>query len=541
MISDTLFESNEIKSSTVNGILKVTNSNNIIQNCVFRDNAVNGDCAGIFISGKGYSYTIAGCEFESCKGASGSAVRVDSRDTDVKLTLDSCVFINNTSSDGAVYSTKELTVKNCQFVNNTSTANAGAIRAEVLTVISSTFQGNTASGNGGAIFISSSSSQALKILDDKTIFSGNIASKGGAIYISKNTGAILSGCSFVGNQAIYDGGAIYNLGSLVAEGVSFSKNICTSEEDSRGGTIFSQGNLSLSDIENFVGDNTKTISYGGAIYLTSESLTKYSFYINNVKFGNFKANNGGVLYMNDGYLKLNNCSFGSTSDNIANSAISKGGVLYINCASSSVDVFDCQFQNATATNGAFVYTEGSFSSDIITFNSTTFSDATGTALYLVGGKVYLHDVEVSSSSEANVILNGAYLYLSGLINIYDDGEGKTNVKHENGYIFLIGPLSKGSKIGLSADTDKRVVQAQNLSQNKYYMNAGDVQCFVPDSNSNIALSCSFPKEVETGAIFATVISNTTTTIVVMIRLTFLKEISKNCHIHWCKSIKMAQN
>ena len=133
---------------------------------------------------------ISGLTLRNGAGQDGAALVTTLSDT----TLDSVAVRSNTPANGAIY------------------ADGGS-----LTVLGSTFAANAATSDGGAIYTDDDNAingdgQSKLIVRDST-FVGNTAAtsggRGGAIYVGESTDSVvITGSTFTGNNASYDGGGI---------------------------------------------------------------------------------------------------------------------------------------------------------------------------------------------------------------------------------------------------------------------------------------------------------------------------------------------
>jgi fibronectin-binding autotransporter adhesin len=144
------------------------------------------------------------------------------------------------SSGGAVYASGNFAATDCTFANN-SAGSGGAVLVHTdtpqfiakATILDCTFRGNTALFNGGAIFVAINSIARVT----GSTFDGNTATTGGGIYCFAGL-AILKNCTFANNSATgslaSSGGGVYNvLGTLAISSCTFSTNTA----DGFGGAV----------------------------------------------------------------------------------------------------------------------------------------------------------------------------------------------------------------------------------------------------------------------------------------------------------------
>jgi len=135
--------------------------------------------------------TIRGCYFTDNSGTVGGAIL-----TGVSVvTLDACTFDRNSAVrlGGALYATTDFSVTNCRFTRNVARQRGGAVYAN---------QGQT-DGEG-----------VPRTRFQNCLFLDNLAMNGGAAFVGDPAGPVaagkvaFSGCTFLGNGALVNGGAI---------------------------------------------------------------------------------------------------------------------------------------------------------------------------------------------------------------------------------------------------------------------------------------------------------------------------------------------
>jgi len=129
------------------------------------------------------------------------------------LTATGSTFTGNTGN-GAITSIATM-ISNCSFTNNSSTNHGGALSISydgqyVSSIIACTFRGNTASSSGGAIYNTGNGGGQItnSLTMANCIFLGNSVTggSGGAVY--DYGGATIQFCTFYGNTASENGGAV---------------------------------------------------------------------------------------------------------------------------------------------------------------------------------------------------------------------------------------------------------------------------------------------------------------------------------------------
>lgn len=216
----------------------------------------------------------------------------------------------------------------------------------------STIEKNTATdGEGGAIFVETFSSEQNTVSITDSSFTGNVAerddglARGGAIYIGSTKGGqttfTVVGSTFTDNEAVngWGGGAF-----LAQSNASISKTLFEGNKATDGGAIYgSETSLNISD--STFKDNIATTGQGGAIRNGDDG--KLTFTGTNVFTGNMAQDNPNDIY-NSGLVDIAsgettlNGGIVSEGDN-ASVNISKNAVLGLGGVSS--------INKLTGTNG----------------------------------------------------------------------------------------------------------------------------------------------------------------------------------------------
>lgn len=365
-------------------INNLTDSVYQITNCKFQNNSANNVGGAIYAISNGSSSYVLNSEFYGNTAGVGGAIYGHNSSS---TTVTSCTFKENESTSthgGAIYSRASLTVDDCVFESNKSTSWGGALMLETAngngTVTASRFYDNSATYGGGlGISAATLNINSCEIGKES---SGNEATNGGAIYVAGSGTVNLT----VENQNTYKslnyntatkGGAIFNnAGSVSVSGYTFTNNSATLN----GGAIYTK---SLLDIDVCEFKSNTSNADGGAIMLDTVNgngtVTASKFYQN-------VAINGGALSIEAATLNVTSCEIGK--ENLANTATTNGGAIYVGSGSANLTV-DSQYEYKslnynTATNGgAICVSEGAVSVDGYTFKNNLASTS--------GGAIYSND------------------------------------------------------------------------------------------------------------------------------------------------------
>ena len=211
-------------------------------------------------------------------------------------------------------------------------------------------------------------------------FTGNIGSKGGAVYIADSTTVTFSDCRFENNTSSSDGGAVYIAASATA---TFSDCIFGNADD-----------------ENLGNSCTGSSGAGGAVYATgATNATGASIARSNCEFYYNKATGG---YGNGGAIGADSsasvtitegCRFKNNETALVDSSSTHGGALYINKSSLVLPNSGNIFENNREGNKT-VY----ILSDIYIVSSGTLGTVNGT-VYDTGSYTVATDGTLTSTSQ----------------------------------------------------------------------------------------------------------------------------------------------
>ena len=227
-----------------------------------------------------------------------------------ELVLTQLRLSGGTADDGgAIYSNlSALVLDSCTFHGNVATkGNGGGVWAEggTVSILGGEFSGNKATGYGGAV-AAVGAGQSL-VAEGRSMFKGNTASVGGALYCSGVAGSSpATSCSlrdieFTSNIATYE--------TEGAGGFDFSEGV-----DGGGAVVFEFANAKVTDSV-FVGNHAK--HSGGA--LLGENGTNIT--VNGCKFENNTAE------MFGGAIAAASMTLGGSTQLINNTATLDGGAV----------------------------------------------------------------------------------------------------------------------------------------------------------------------------------------------------------------------
>ncbi|TMW60828.1 hypothetical protein Poli38472_000870 [Pythium oligandrum] len=265
-----------------------------ISECVFSQNSVqDGGGAVMLAPGGGINANIFRTTFQGNNNFGlGSAINVGRKNT---LNVVQSLLLENgdlTGEGGGLYAVDAVVnVEDTQFIGNIAKKGAAIelSRDTKLTVRGCRFMNNLVDGPGGAFYLSV---RAVATVID-TVFLDNMATTGGALFALGSATVSMKQVTAGGNRADRSGGWIAALGSasVAVEECDVSWN-----EASFGGAISLSENAVLSvSVSSFAANNATY--FGGAVYIDSQ-LTKETNKINvaDVVFANNSAVSGADVY-----------------------------------------------------------------------------------------------------------------------------------------------------------------------------------------------------------------------------------------------------
>jgi predicted outer membrane repeat protein len=517
------------------GLFTISSINHYVYGCTFSGNiGSEGYSSALYFSGSNYAYTVENCNFYDNTSDMASAVYVNPSSAKIKMIFVGCVFEGNSATNaGAVRTYDDTVFKNCTFDSNTAEANGGAVYGQKITLENCEFSNNSATNencefsnnsatNGGAIYLSgtdgSTENLGMLIVDKDSIFKSNNADCGGAIYVNKYCSAKISGASFIQNNTSSTdsrvGGAVYNLGTVVIDGSSFSQN---GSSNALGGAIANANSLELSN-STFTGNLALN---GGAIYAFPVLTLSSELTVDNCVFSGNSATSGGSLVLLAGSFDILDSSFS------AGSATNGGAIAFTGSTTVAGNLLSNTFNSNSATNGGAInFSNANATITVQGLTATGNTASLGGAIYISAGNVAFEDISVSGNNTSNL---GAGMYVSGgtvdisrgiaFENNFKNGTSnstsgayelasgsKSNVYLASGGVFKISnSLSRDSSIGVLSATTSVATGTDD-----YKIESMDYYCFSSDDettsgvyyryDSNAILSKTF----ETGVIPFTV-------------------------------------
>ena len=454
-ISNSVFNGNKATGTTEytdadSGAISIRNGIVNISSSRFKNNegiwggaiyAYTGNTAGVQV-------TIDDCLFEGNKakavGAVGNFASTRLLSTG-GMTIKNTVFRNNQATDanddggGAMFlgSESKTYIDNVIFENNISASTGGAIAtrtagvaddlnnnsAAILQISNSTFKGNVAATNGGAI------DNYFYHKDNfikNTIFDGNKAANGGAIYNhgeldlkgNKSKLNVVNG-SFVNNQATVNGGAIYN-GAVANITGEFIGNSAAAN----GGAIYSETAMEIKD-SSFL--NNTASGKGGAIFANDD--LKIAAVAKDVIFSGNTAASGSDIFMNTAGSTLTLNAAAGKSIIVAGGIDGNENGYEIKINDSTISTFALRAARATSSTGGTVVINSPIQNATVNVTDGTLHLAQGSAL-TGSTKIFMaSDTTLNTVDNQINTFNSNVIYLANDTNLIVDldlGTGKAD-------------------------------------------------------------------------------------------------------------------
>ncbi|MDR3222613.1 MAG: DUF11 domain-containing protein [Methanobrevibacter sp.] len=353
------------------------------------------DTRFFYCDGGEYNITFNNIIFQNGNHSLGGAIFVNNTNL---LTISNCNFTNNhavgPSGGGAIHFNCTLKLNNDQFINNSAPVGLGGALysdgGDYSYTNNCTFIGNNAT-HGGAIDHVYGNNETIvnSVFINNTATSSGIRG-GGAIHIHgvdddnddiRNQGFTIENCSFTGNHANDEGGAVH---TEDANTQIINCNFTNNSAGDKGGAVFTSDFIGLKiDISNFT-DNS-AVNSGGAVFTSNSNGLEIdnSIFTNNINNTIFVSGNNSIL---TNLTIFNNTGYNDTSKDSRNALTFSG---YNNTLNSS---------NITSNQGNGVW-------------------------FTSGGENYLVSSTIINNTRNGVIIMGSSNNTINYNRIYENGLG----------------------------------------------------------------------------------------------------------------------
>ena len=370
------------------------------------------------------------------------------------------------------YTGSKVTLDNICISNHTHEKEGPALYlngdADV-TIKDCLLEGNVSTTQGGALFITENSKATVT----GSTFKGNQGSNGGAIRVDKSSRLTLIGCNFLDNVAEANGGAVVAVGSTNITSCTFNGNIAGNQ----GGAIWAATNpintLSECTFESNKAAHSEIKGDGGAIYSSvSVKADRCKFLNNIVEQGNSNNKNKSGVVRVAGDTFFNSCEFRGNGSSY-NTA---GKVIYNTTATNIVAFNNCLFLENGNANWT-IYSAG----PVIMVNSTMIDASNGAEL--------LRTTDTNSILYNNIVINTGTASKAGIGNCqmshnYNIVNAYATTKTSSNDVTGVSSLESG--IATKYDTFQAGKEAGISTGMSYYSWSGNEKDFTCTSNTNVA-------------------------------------------------------
>lgn len=233
--------------------------------------------------------TIVGTDATLSGIANGNANRLFTVNSGVTLTLEHVRIY----SSGGIINNGTLYVYDSDFeANSVASAHGGALLNNGAAIIDDGyFEDNYVTGtyNGGALY----NNGILNLTD--SIFSGNSANNGGAIYNSDYGDFLIANTRVLDNSATVNGGGLY-LGGYYCDNDAILFDVIIRNNNADNG-----GNIFVTDLEWSLIDSSVTLGLayeqGGGIFQTTQADCTHAWVTNTTISGNAAYQDGGGIFV----------------------------------------------------------------------------------------------------------------------------------------------------------------------------------------------------------------------------------------------------
>lgn len=412
VVKNSTIHSNTSTAAAGGGIFAFTNAGSIeVRGTVFANNESSTGGGGLMGTvgsggGKKSSILVESTQFTgNMAGASGGGANLTNfADSGFgKISIKKSGFSENTAAavaGGLVVVSGSVKVEAGIFTGNSADHSGGlhASSPETFVMTGSSFVGNEATaGNGGAMTIFGVNNAVI----DKSQVIGNTASGNGGGMASQSGGILIKGSTVSGNFAGDDGGGLWSPSGFSSAWISrstFSGNSTAGDAGDHGGAIFKGSNGFLSITKSVITGNDARA--GGGVFLDTDS----TLVVQSSLFQGNRATDatlgGGAVYSSGDEVTLTGARF------LNNSAVADGGAVSVT-ATSLLQITKNLFSgnSTSADGGALALGASTGTNSVISGNTFTNNSSLG-----FGGGIFVTGAGEKIFSKnvirANSALNG---------------------------------------------------------------------------------------------------------------------------------------
>jgi hypothetical protein len=171
--------------------------------------------------------------------------------------------------------------------------------------------GNVGTGEGGAMGLGPASNSTTITLNRDTVSNNSTTAQGAGLYVYTGGTVIISNCSFTGNTATFDSGALYLYsGVTTISGSTFSGNVA----GTTGGAIENRSGGPTTTIINSTIANNSATGNGGGIQIDTGTMNIYNSTIAGNKSGGAGGGIDGTTALLSSTIVANNTDSGTGPD-----------------------------------------------------------------------------------------------------------------------------------------------------------------------------------------------------------------------------------
>ncbi|MFD2433723.1 T9SS type A sorting domain-containing protein [Mesonia maritima] len=306
-------------------------------------------------------------------------------------------------------------------------------------------------------------------------FDSNSASaapgNGGALHISGNGDAMITGGTATNNSAASEGGALWNnVGEMTIDGMTLENNTAAgAASDNGGGAVNNGGDLMIMN-GTMIANNlaTGTAGSGGGLFSTAGSVI-----ISNAMFdSNSAIRAGGAIEIIDGTLSIDDSDLTNNDVNgvAGTAAPGNGGALHIT-GNSTVTIQNSMLTgNEAAQEGGALWNQANSTMNIImtTVDNNLAAGNGGGGIYNNGGDLYIETSTISNNN-ASLMTGG------GLMN----DMGSTTILRST-----FAGNSATTNGGGMYNNDEMTLNAVTVAMNSAAVNGGGISSMASMSMTN---------------------------------------------------------
>ena len=405
ILSETVFKNN---SATAEGaVLHSSSSTIFVKSSRFHNNTVSLDLsAGGVLSLYSSNIRIEKSDFRSNRANLGGVLRSYISN----IIIESTHFHDNNAKEGGVlYATRGnvITIQKSYFHNNGANKEGGALyfsSTSTVTIEASGFHNNSANEGGGVLRCESST-----ITIATSNFHNNNAAFGGVLDRSRGGIVTIKTSHFCNNSAIVLGGVVYCSRALRNSIMAIEASNFYSNNASVGGVLYTDEGTVRIKTSHF--HNNSAISQGGVLYCGDECIVEASnFYNNNAKYGGVLLSSESTITIGSSNFTANRARIGAVINACSNSGVQcQNRVIIDSNAAEEYGVIYLRDSPLNADNSSSIIVSNNVGSLVAIRSDITFNGCArfenNLHLLITANNDYQNGTEVTLLNGSNVIFN----------------------------------------------------------------------------------------------------------------------------------------